>query len=380
MKRTYAIVGAVAIVAVLIVAGLYAVMSAGSSKDGGDKDEQGTITVTDMFGRSVEVPKNVKTVVTAGTSALRFVSYLNGSARVIGVEDFEKNTSAAAVGGRTYSIAHPEYASLPSVGPQFGGDAELMARLNPEVIIYSPKTQQGSDCDALQKNLGIPVVGLITSVDLTTNINKFYAQLDLVGEVLGTQPRATELKEYVDSVIGDLKSRVASISEADRPTVYVGGLSYGSNHGLDWTTTNYVPFVYLNATNIITTSLLSTGTGQINVEEIWAKNPDYVFVDLAGLSLAKQQYAQYKTSLDEINAFKDGHVYGVLQTNWYASNWDTVLASCYFVGKVLYPDQFADVNIGEKANEIYTEMLGSAIYDQVVQNTGGTFGPISLAS
>ena len=104
-----------------------------------------------------------------------------------------------------------------------------------------------------------------------------------------------------------------------------------------------------------------------------------MFVDLAGLSLAKQQYAQYKDSLDEVTAFRNGDVYGVLQTNWYASNWDTVLLSCYYVGKVLYPEKFADVDIANKADEIYTVMVGSAIYDRLVDYTGGTFGKVSLA-
>lgn len=377
MKRAYLAVGAVAIAAMVVIAGLYVVMNSGGKSDDTAPER---ITVTDMFGRSVEVPKGADRVIAAGTAALRFVTYLNGSSMVIGVEEFEKDMSPSALGGRAYAIAHPEFSRLPSVGPQFGGDAELMASLNPEVIFYSPRNQQGADCDTLQNNVGIPVVGLSTTVDLTRNIGQFFKQVDLVGEVLGTKERATELKAYVSSLIDDIGTRVKNIPQEERPTVYIGGLSYGGSHGLDWTTINYVPFHYLGANNVITTDLLTTGTGQISIEEVWKKDPEYVFVDLAGLSLAKQQYAQYKDSLNEVTAFRNGDVYGVLQTNWYASNWDTVLLSCYYVGKVLYPEKFADVDIVNKADEIYTVMVGSAIYDRLVDYTGGTFGKVSLAS
>ncbi len=376
MKRAYLAVGAVAIAAMVVITGLYVVMNSGGKSDDTAPER---ITVTDMFGRLVEVPKGADRVIAAGTAALRFVTYLNGSSMVIGVEEFERDMSPSALGGRAYAIAHPEFSTLPSVGPQFGGDAELMASLNPEVIFYSPRNQQGADCDTLQNNVGIPVVGLSTTVDLTRNIDQFFKQVDLVGEVLGTKERATELKAYVSSLIDDIGTRVKNIPQEERPTVYIGGLSYGSSHGLDWTTINYVPFHYLGANNVITTDLLTTGTGQISIEEVWKKDPEYVFVDLAGLSLAKQQYAQYKDSLDEVTAFRNGDVYGVLQTNWYASNWDTVLLSCYYVGKVLYPEKFADVDIANKADEIYTVMVGSAIYDRLVDYTGGTFGKVSLA-
>lgn len=373
--KPYVKAAAVAMVAILLAAGLYV----GLNLDWGD-DGREQITVTDMFNRKVEVPTNLTKVVAAGTAALRFVTYLNGSSTIIGVEDFEKDMTPAGLGGRTYAIAHPEFADLKSIGPQFGGDAELMAAANPEVIFYSPRNQQASDCDTLQGQTGIPVVGLSTSIDLSNNIGSFYRQIDLVGKILGTQERAEALKAYIGDLIDDIGSRVEDISAENRPTVFIGGLSYGGNHGLDWTSINYLPFLLLNASNVITTELLSTGTGQISIDEIWKKNPEYVFVDRAGLSLAKTQYDQYKSSLDEVNAFKNGNVYGVLQTNWYASNWDTVLLSCYYVGKVLYPEKFADVEISEKADEIYTMMLGKPIYDKVIENTGGDFGKISLAS
>ena len=38
----------------------------------------------------------------------------------------------------------------------------------------------------------------------------------------------------------------------------------------------------------------------------------------------------------------------------YYNNIETALADIYYVGKVLYPEQFADIDPVEKADEIYS--------------------------
>jgi iron complex transport system substrate-binding protein len=57
--------------------------------------------------------------------------------------------------------------------------------------------------------------------------------------------------------------------------------------------------------------------------------------------------------------------------NWYANNYDTVLADAYYVGKILYPEQFADVDPAAKANEIYTMLDGKPVYTEMKAIFGG---------
>ena len=37
---------------------------------------------------------------------------------------------------------------------------------------------------------------------------------------------------------------------------------------------------------------------------------------------------------------------------YYSTNIDTVIANAYYIGKVLYPDEFRDIDPAEKADEI----------------------------
>ena len=64
-----------------------------------------------MLGREVVVPREVEKVVGLGVGALRFITYLNGSSRVVGCESALQNDSN--LNGKTFLMAHAEYESLP---------------------------------------------------------------------------------------------------------------------------------------------------------------------------------------------------------------------------------------------------------------------------
>jgi len=76
---------------------------------------------------------------------------------------------------------------------------------------------------------------------------------------------------------------------------------------------------------------------------------------------------QLKTdpALKGLSAVKNGRVYGVLPYNFYNINYETVFADAYFIGKILYPDRFADIDPAEKADEIYTFFVGQPVFDEL---------------
>ena len=52
-------------------------------------------------------------------------------------------------------------------------------------------------------------------------------------------------------------------------------------------------------------------------------------------------------------------------------NIGTALADAYYIGKVLYPNKFADVNPEEKADKIYTFLVGKPVYKEMAKEFGG---------
>ena len=115
------------------------------------------LTVTDLAGRSVTIDLPVKRIVCAGPGALRLVAYMNQTEKVVGVEEMEKDPT-----GRPYAYAHPEFETLPTIGP--GGPAYIDRGPDPEATLACKPNllfvtyMQGQNAEKLQNKLGVPVV------------------------------------------------------------------------------------------------------------------------------------------------------------------------------------------------------------------------------
>ena len=64
----------------------------------------------------------------------------------------------------------------------------------------------------------------------------------------------------------------------------------------------------------------------------------------------------------------------------YYSNLEISLANCYFVGSVLYPEQFADIDLNSKANEIFNFFLGADDYMSILNEYGAGYDPIDFGN
>lgn len=334
-----------------------------------------TVTVTDMANRSVAVPDNPQRIVGVGAGALRMICYLQAADRVVGVDDREQkqyNTSGFGMPSgidKPYNLANPELANKPFIGSR-SGDTERIAAQSPDVVFFTFTT--GKDAQALQEKSGRPVVALVAG-DLGKNKDSFYSSLNLMASILGKEERAKTVTTYIDGTIADLKSRTKDIPADKKPKVYVGGIAYNGAHGFLSIDPGYAPLMMVNGNNVAA-SAGSGGQMMIDKEKLLEWDPDIIFVDEASYSLVKDDLKD--PVYQSLKAVKNGQVYGVMPYNWYANNYDTVLADAYYVGKVLYPEQFADVDPAAKADEIYTMLDGKPVYSNMSALFGG-FVPFS---
>ena len=181
--------------------------------------EEGTRTITDSTGRTVTIPETVESIVCVNVGALRYTCYMQAQDLVVGVEDYEQEPTMS----RLYNYVNFEqFSSLPVIGSNGEHYPEAIISANPDVIIMS--AAESKDADDLQDKTGIPVV-VVPGSDTTLDDNA-YETIRLMGEVYGKEDRAEELTNYLDSVKADLETRTADIPDADKPTVYVGGVSF----------------------------------------------------------------------------------------------------------------------------------------------------------
>ncbi|QQG66570.1 iron ABC transporter substrate-binding protein [Desulfobulbus oligotrophicus] len=323
-------------------------------------------TVTDASGRTVVLPDTVKRVICSGSGCLRLLCYLQAQDRVVAVDDIE--TRHSAFDARPYALANPQFKDMPVFG-QFRGldNPEIILTLDPAPqVIFKIFMGLGDRPDKLQAKTGIPVVA-IDSGDLGARRPQFQAALRLMGEVVGRSERAETVIAYFEKTIHDLQARTAGISVDEQPSVYLSGVAFKGPHGLQSTEPAYPPFTFIGARN-----LALQGAGKslshsiIAREQIVSWNPDYLFVDLSTLQMGEKAGGLYELRTDPayatLRAVTDGQVFGVLPYNWYAQNFESILANAYFIGKTLYPDRFQDIDPAVKTDEIYTSVIGKPVF------------------
>ncbi|AGT35170.1 MAG: ABC transporter substrate-binding protein [Thermofilum sp.] len=373
-RRTIALV--IVLVVTVVLLGVVAVMvfrAPGSQET--KPQAPRVITVVDFSNRTVEVPVNASRVVAIGPGVLRLVAYLGALDKIVGVEDAEKSWSPL---GRDYAMAYGDvFKNLQVIGP--GGprnppNPELLRSVKPDIVLMSRVYVDVYDPDRLSQEVGAPVVVIDYGVAGYLNVTEFKRAITLLGRILGREARAQELAKYIDGVVDDLAQRVRVAKVA--PSVYVGAVSYKGAQPFTGTQGMFPPLQLLKTRSIVD-ELGKKGFVNVDFEYILKKNPEYIFIDLNNLQTVLDDYKKDSAKYCALGAFKEGRVYALLPFNYYHTNVATALVDAYFMGKVLYPEQFKDVDPAKKADEIYRVFLGKPLYEEFVRGFGRGFGPLS---
>ena len=357
-----------AVFAILISAGCVTTDSPG--------DSEGMVTITDAFGREVSIPENPEKIAVVGSGSMRYFVYLGIDLDDVCAVDYQDSKlNIETVNVRPYALANPEILEIPEVGAAKGVvDNEKLLMSGADILFMGGASSSNAEvANEIQEKTGVPVVMFYTG-NYVTDAEKIQATLLMLGEILDKEQRAKDLIAYFDAVEADLKKRVAGLSAEE--TVYVGGVSYNGVHGLDGTDPTYYPFAVLNIKNAAAevTSVSQTGYAQISKEKLLEWDPDFILVDLSTLTAAEGgALVELKNdpSYRELTAVKNSMVYTVNPHTSMNVNHETTLANAYFIGKLLYPEQFEDIDPVKKADEIYTFVVGEPVFDLLSANVEG---------
>ena len=340
------------------------------------------VTVTDMVGREVAVnPGSYSRVVCIGAGALRMYSYIGDVALLAGVEDIDNLSLSERPKmfdsvARPYVLAYSEaFKALPSCG--VGGpmaqaaEAEKVLSCNPDLVLS--EFEDADKSNALQEQLGVPVITLKSSKSVFDG--EFAGTMELLGKVLGKEDKADALVNFIAGEKADIEARVADIPEDRKPSVYICGLgNWGTTDHL-MTSENYVPFQVAGVKNAVS-GLGISGIGPIEEEKFveLGEQMDIIIVDAAAVKNIKPLYAEDQTMFDTCKAWQNGQVYLEMAFNAYYTNFEIALANTWFIGKTVYPEAFADVDLTAKTNEITKAFLGVELAEEIFacsQSFGG---------
>ena len=334
-----------------------------------------TRIVTDVWGRQVRIPAEVRTIVTLGSGAPRIAAYLGVVDMMVGAERMDAENFSVL---RDFNPVHHEtFRALPIVG-RGGGSGnnnaypEELIKLAPDVILaaFSPEA-----ADELFSQTNIPVVAVryfsINFIDQT-----FYSATRVFAEVVGKQERAEELLSFIADHRAELNRRTSGISSSEKLRVYTGAVTFNGRRGFSGTYSNFGPFMGVNALNVAD-EVGMEGFFEADLEQVVVWDPDVIFLDPGSMDLVNAEFATNPAFFNSLRAVREGRVYTMPSFNFAGTNITYALMNAYFAGMVLFPYQFADIDIAEISAEILTFFLGENTFDVMADN-GLFFGNLTI--
>ncbi len=197
------------VTAFLLAALLLQTTACGNADNGvGESVQDGPITLTDQMGREVTLEEGpAQTIVSCYYVSSYAVMALGLSDRMVGIENKADKRPI-------YAQSAPVFLELPAVGTMKESNVELIASLEPELVIMPAKLAEAAET-LTSLGLDVLLVSPESHEDLT-------GMLSLIGEACGVSDRAEKLIGYYDEKIDELAKLTNGKAE---PSVYMGGNS-----------------------------------------------------------------------------------------------------------------------------------------------------------
>jgi len=269
------------VVAVLVVASLAAAMVL-LQGTGTDTDDEGTISVVDDRGKTVNFTAAPQRIVSLGSSFTEIIIALDESDRLVGVD-----YSGAALSGLPEGVV--------DLGKTSSLSMEALIGLEPDCVIIWNFAMYESLIESME-GLGLKVVAFYPK-----NVDSTLSTMERMGDLLGSD--ATELVDGMLARVNAVVAKTANLTDAQRTSVYLELASKGGQTTGNGTLSNEL--IYLAGGK----NIFANGTGYwlANTEEVIMRNPSVIVVENS--SARDLQY--FKDTYGEVDAVVDDRVYRI---------------------------------------------------------------------
>ncbi|GEL17716.1 ABC transporter substrate-binding protein [Pseudonocardia asaccharolytica] len=309
-----------------------------------------TRTITDMNGRTVEVPATVSRVVTLGAvPVINSFLFALGEGEVIvnGLPDFARNPR-----WKYQYVFAPQIEQQPvTQSADRQPSTEKILDLKPDVVL----TMHKEDAEPLER-LGLKVVTLKwrDPEDVTKVV-------DLLGQVLDQPERARAYTGYFDRSRRQIADALAAVPAADRTSaLYLSHKAMTRPHLIaEWWITQ--------AGGRSVTEGSEQESLKLNIEQILAWNPQVIFVS----SSAEITAVIEDPRLAGVAAVQNKRVYATpIAAHLWGNRTSEQPLTVLWAAKQLYPDQLAGLDLAGEVSRFYSEIykteLDNAQVDEIL--------------
>lgn len=297
-------------------------------------------TVVDMVGRKVELPAEVKKIVTTYTPATQFIMALGADDRLVSGASGMKNQ-------KLFKLVNPGLENLKSVGSKNKGlNLETIMEFKPDLVIVFPHNDGVKSADRL-KELGIPA--------LVINPESFKQTREtniLLGKALNLEKQAAVIDKQYQKILNIVR-RTNKIPESEKKKVYFANSEFLDTVGENILQTDLIEL----AGGINPAKAAKKGFIRASAEEVIKWNPDLVMVS----QFFRKDLAELKKSpkYQAIKAFENNEIYRIPSNlePWDYPSPSSSLLTLWLAFK-LYPAEFSDLDFKKIADDFYLSLYG----------------------
>lgn len=304
------------------------------------------LTFTTLFSSHIgTLPTNITKIVAIGPGALRLVTILDATDKVIAIEKMEHR--AISFSEYRSIIGVKKILSLPIIGaggPNKLPNLEMLLRLKPDLIVASFVDEK--QLKIISQKTGIPAISLSYGLGyggVASKTEALKTSLLELGQVLNKEERAQNIVDFMNAQEKELQNYTIT-----NKNIYIGGVGFKGAHGITSTEKYYPSFELLNIKNPLAQNAKSNHI-MIQEESLIIQNPDFIFLDLFGKKIINENFKKKKILYESLKAYKDGHISWLLPYNFYNTN----IANVYINSWIILSKLGSKVDIQSKMSTIY---------------------------
>lgn len=308
-----------------------------------------TRTVTDSAGRTVALPGTIeRIVVTCYGGAAHEVAVL-GAAEKIVAQPSDRIF-------RQFLKMYPRFREIPDAGSFDNVNLERILALRPDLVVAGVVSPQGNRKIA---RLGIPVfVVAVGRADIPLLMKEFLT----LGQMLGAEGCAAELVAAWQTKLGWIEKRLSAVPETCRKKVFYA--SHGSVSPLNTGGRGSWGHHFITAAGGVNVAASLGPSQEMTVEQLLVWDPDVIVVSHSRAAQDPVAAILTNPKLASIKAIRENAVYRCpVGAFWWDRPSPEAVLGILWLGRTLYPERLADIDLKQEARDFYRRFYGHALTD-----------------
>lgn len=295
------------------------------------------MTVTDQAGREVTIEEEPQRLISAYYITTSLLMALDLEDRMVGIENDPQKRAV-------YALSAPDLLNLPTVGTAKELDLEVVASLEPDLLILPMKLKNTVE---MLETLGFYVL-LVDPEDQ----ERLIGMIELVARATDQQKEAAQLLAFIEEQQAFLADALEGV---ERPSVYLTG-----NSSMLKTAGNAMyqaNMIHLAGGINVANEIGDTYWAEIDYEQLLTWDPEYII--LAAEAVYTVEDVLNDPNLADCAAVRNGNVYRLPNK---AEAWDSPVPGsvlgALWLANILHEDKVSDAECAARMDAYYDSFYG----------------------